>query len=212
MKRVGIGGVLIMEVDQGAPVGPVAFMGTEWRELFKLAVAEAGRLGLEINMNNDAGWNGSGGPWITPEQSMQKIVWSRDRGHGPGPLRRDAPAAGDRPRVTTGISPCWPSRRRATIASTASRARRFTSGGRCRPRRDRAAGQDDRSPGTRSSTSARRWTPTAASPGTFRQGSGRSCASGTPRPGSRTPRPRRAAAASSATSSARPGSRPSSPG
>ena len=25
------------------------------------------RLGLEINMNNDAGWNGSGGPWITPE-------------------------------------------------------------------------------------------------------------------------------------------------
>ena len=26
MKRVGIGGVLIMEVDQGAPVGPVDFM------------------------------------------------------------------------------------------------------------------------------------------------------------------------------------------
>ncbi len=27
MKRVGIGGVLIMEVDQGAPVGPADFMG-----------------------------------------------------------------------------------------------------------------------------------------------------------------------------------------
>jgi hypothetical protein len=76
MKRVGIGGVLIMEVDQGAPVGKAAFMGTEWRELFKHAVAEAGRLGLEINMNDDAGWNGSGGPWITPEQSMQKVVWT----------------------------------------------------------------------------------------------------------------------------------------
>jgi hypothetical protein len=38
MKRVGIGGVLIMEVDQGAPVGPAAFMGDEWRELFKFAV------------------------------------------------------------------------------------------------------------------------------------------------------------------------------
>jgi hypothetical protein len=74
MKRVGIGGVLIMEVDQGAPVGEAAFMGTEWRELFKFAVAEAGRLGLEVNMNNDAGWNGSGGPWIKPEQSMQKVV------------------------------------------------------------------------------------------------------------------------------------------
>jgi hypothetical protein len=29
MKRAGIGGVLIMEVDQGAPKGPVAFMGPE---------------------------------------------------------------------------------------------------------------------------------------------------------------------------------------
>jgi len=31
MKRVGIGGVLIMEVDQGAPVGPAAFMSDRWR-------------------------------------------------------------------------------------------------------------------------------------------------------------------------------------
>ncbi|MHB1457308.1 MAG: glycosyl hydrolase [Armatimonadota bacterium] len=76
MKRVGIGGVLIMEVDQGTPVGPVDFMGTKWRELFKHVVSEAQRLGLEVNMNNDAGWNGSGGPWIKPEQSMQKVVWS----------------------------------------------------------------------------------------------------------------------------------------
>ena len=83
MKRVGIGGVLIMEVDQGAPVGPADFMGAEWRELFKFAVAEAGRLGLEINMNDDAGWNGSGGPWITPEQSMQKIVWTETEVKGP---------------------------------------------------------------------------------------------------------------------------------
>ncbi|HSA95667.1 MAG TPA: glycosyl hydrolase, partial [Acidobacteriota bacterium] len=83
MKRVGIGGVLIMEVDQGAPVGPAAFMGAEWRDLFQFAVAEAGRLGLEINMNDDAGWNGSGGPWITPEQSMQKIVWTETGLKGP---------------------------------------------------------------------------------------------------------------------------------
>jgi hypothetical protein len=76
MKRVGIGGVLIMEVDQGAPVGPVAFMSPQWRELFRHVVAEAQRLGLEVNMNDDAGWNGSGGPWITPQQSMQKVVWS----------------------------------------------------------------------------------------------------------------------------------------
>ena len=83
MKRAGIGGVLIMEVDQGAPVGPVDFMGTQWRELFKHVAAEAQRLGLEVNMNDDAGWNGSGGPWITPELSMQKVVWSETPLEGP---------------------------------------------------------------------------------------------------------------------------------
>lgn len=83
MKRVGIGGVLIMEVDQGAPLGPVSFVSPQWRELFKHVVAEAGRLGLEVNMNNDAGWEGSGGPWIKPEQSMQKVVWSETKVDGP---------------------------------------------------------------------------------------------------------------------------------
>jgi (4-O-methyl)-D-glucuronate---lignin esterase len=58
MKRVGIGGVLIMEVDEGAPVD---FMSPQWRELFKHVVAEAQRLGLQVNINNDAGWNGSDG-------------------------------------------------------------------------------------------------------------------------------------------------------
>ena len=34
-------------------------------------------------MNNDAGWNGSGGPWIKPEQSMQKVVWTETNLAGP---------------------------------------------------------------------------------------------------------------------------------
>ena len=76
MKRVGIGGVLIMEVDQGAPVGPVAFMSDEWRKLFKHMLSEAKRLGLEVNMNNDAGWNGSGGPWVPLDKAMQVVVSS----------------------------------------------------------------------------------------------------------------------------------------
>ncbi|MBI4559252.1 MAG: hypothetical protein HY706_16830 [Candidatus Hydrogenedentes bacterium] len=83
MERVGIGGVLIMEVDQGTPVGPVDFMSDRWRELFQHVVAEAERLGLEVNMNDDAGWNGSGGPWIKPEQSMQKVVWTETEVEGP---------------------------------------------------------------------------------------------------------------------------------
>jgi hypothetical protein len=83
MQRVGIGGVLIMEVDQGVPLGPVAFAGPEWRELFRHVVAEADRLGLQVNMNDDAGWNGSGGPWITPDKAMQKVVFSETQVEGP---------------------------------------------------------------------------------------------------------------------------------
>jgi len=83
MKRVGIGGVLIMEVDQGAPVGPVPFAGEKWRELFRRVVSEAHRLGLEVNMNNDAGWCGSGGPWITPDLAMQRVVWTETQVEGP---------------------------------------------------------------------------------------------------------------------------------
>src|ERR1017187_5621666 len=98
MKRVGIGGVLIMETDQGAPVGPADFMGAQWRDLFKHVASEARRLGLEVNMNNDAGWNGSGGPWIKPEQSMQKVVWSETNLAGPkqfdGTLKQPEKVAG----------------------------------------------------------------------------------------------------------------------
>ncbi|MFA6174119.1 MAG: glycosyl hydrolase [Kiritimatiellales bacterium] len=88
MKRVGIGGVLYMETMQGTPKGPAAFGGPLWRGLFKHLCSESARLGLEVNMNNDAGWCGSGGPWITPELSMQRAVWSET--NVTGPKRSDA--------------------------------------------------------------------------------------------------------------------------
>jgi hypothetical protein len=91
MKSAGIGGVLIMEVDQGTPVGPVAFVSPQWLDLFKHMVSEADRLGIEVNMNNDGGWNGSGGPWVKPEQSMQKITTSETQVEGPKDLRAKLP-------------------------------------------------------------------------------------------------------------------------
>src|SRR6266851_4702270 len=84
MNRVGIGGIIIMEVDQGTPEGPLAFGSRPWLELFRLVCGEAHRLGLQVSMNNDAGWSGSGGPWITPELSMQKVAWSERTVSGPG--------------------------------------------------------------------------------------------------------------------------------
>ncbi len=83
MQRAGIGGVLYMETDQGTPPGPARFAGPLWRDLVKHICSEAHRLGLEVNMNNDAGWCGSGGPWITPELSMQQVVWTATNLSGP---------------------------------------------------------------------------------------------------------------------------------
>ena len=76
MQRVGIGGVTIFEVNTTVPPGPVAFGSPAWHGMFQFAVSEAARLGLQIDMNNDAGWCGSGGPWITPSLSEQQLVWS----------------------------------------------------------------------------------------------------------------------------------------
>jgi hypothetical protein len=87
MKRAGIGGVIIMEVNVGIPRGPVKFMSEEWREHFKHAVAEAERLGIQITLISGPGWTGSGGPWVTPEQSMQHIVGSSI--HVKGPMKFD---------------------------------------------------------------------------------------------------------------------------
>jgi len=83
MKRVGIGGTLIMSVSTGIPPGKVDFMSREWRELFTHAVREADRLGLQIIMNNDDGWTGSGGPWNRVEHSMQVLTSSETQVKGP---------------------------------------------------------------------------------------------------------------------------------
>ena len=76
MRRVGIRGLIYMECDWFIPKGPVRFMSPEWRELIQHAMKEATRLGITFNMNDDGGYSGSGGPWITPEISMQMLSWS----------------------------------------------------------------------------------------------------------------------------------------
>lgn len=91
MQRVGIGGVMIMEVDVGIPRGPVKFMSPEWRRLFKHAVREAERLGMQITLNAGPGWTGSGGPWVKPEQSMQHLVASAVEVTGPTNFRAALP-------------------------------------------------------------------------------------------------------------------------
>lgn len=97
MKKAGIGGVIIMEVDAGIPKGPVKFMSPEWRHLFKHVVAEVERLGLQMTLNAGPGWTGSGGPWVKPEQSMQHLVASTVEVAGPMQMNQVLPQPKRRP-------------------------------------------------------------------------------------------------------------------
>lgn len=76
MHRVGIGGVFNLEGGTGIPKGAVTYLSPEWTELKAHAIKEAARLGIHYVMHNCPGWSSSGGPWITPEYSMQRLTWS----------------------------------------------------------------------------------------------------------------------------------------
>ena len=77
MKQAGIGGAHIFDAGQGIPDGPIKYNSTEWRALMSHAFHEAKRLGLDMTMHNSSGWSSSGGPWVTQEDAMKKIVFSR---------------------------------------------------------------------------------------------------------------------------------------
>ncbi len=76
MKQAGIGNVIFLEVNVGIPRGPVDFLSDQWQELFKHAVSECKRLGIRMTLEIGPGWTGSGGPWVSPGQSMQHLVSS----------------------------------------------------------------------------------------------------------------------------------------
>ncbi len=100
MQRSGIGGALIMDVveDFAPPRGTAEFMNPEWQGLFQFSVQEAARLGLEIGMCNGPGWTGSSGPWITPELSMQKLVYTNLNVTGPMKFSANLPQPDTTPR------------------------------------------------------------------------------------------------------------------
>jgi hypothetical protein len=89
MHRVGIGGVQNFDASLATPLvvdQRVAFMTPAWRDAFRYAVTEADQLGLEFAIAGSPGWSESGGPWVPPEQSMKKLVWSETLVQSGGPL------------------------------------------------------------------------------------------------------------------------------
>ena len=82
MKSAGLAGATVFFIDlagfdmENGVEPKMTFRSPKWWELFGFAVAEAKRLGLQLGFCNGAGYSCSGGPWITPELSMKKLVWT----------------------------------------------------------------------------------------------------------------------------------------
>jgi hypothetical protein len=79
MKRTGIGG--FQNFDAGLSIPQVVekrliYMTPEWKDSFRFTTKLADSLGLEMAIAGSPGWSESGGPWVTPDHAMKKIVWS----------------------------------------------------------------------------------------------------------------------------------------
>lgn len=102
MKAKGFGGALICDAggaeqrgNAQVPHGPT-FFSPAWRELYRHALREADRLGLEMSLNIQSGWN-LGGPSVTADDAPKKLTWSERRISGPARIatKLEAPTARD---------------------------------------------------------------------------------------------------------------------
>jgi hypothetical protein len=79
MKDIGLGGCYLMPIrgseEHPEYKGQANAMSDEFWRLVDVALAEADALGLEIGIHVCDGFALAGGPWIKPEESMQKIVF-----------------------------------------------------------------------------------------------------------------------------------------
>lgn len=81
MKENGIGGAFMMFI-KGPGTSPLIHPWYEqltpgWWQMVQFAMQEAKRLDLQLAMHVSDGFALAGGPWITPELSMQKVVWTK---------------------------------------------------------------------------------------------------------------------------------------
>lgn len=82
MKRAGIGGVQMFDVEIYLPPGPVRYGTQNWHDHVQFAIRKAAELGLEFHVMNTPGWSASGGPWVTPEKSMKRLIWTENPSDG----------------------------------------------------------------------------------------------------------------------------------
>ncbi|MBQ0032666.1 MAG: hypothetical protein KBT68_07680, partial [bacterium] len=104
IKDAGIGGIQLFHGQMGeARAWPgvseqIPCLSEKWDDMIAHVGNECARLGLTFKMQNCPGWSMSGGPWITPENAMRELVYSRTDVASAGCVRLPVPEKGsDRP-------------------------------------------------------------------------------------------------------------------
>jgi hypothetical protein len=96
MKAKGFSGAMIFDAgganqrgNAQVPDGPT-FASPEWRQLYKHALNEGKRLGLELGLSIQSGWN-LGGPNVTLDFAAKQLTWSEIRIEGPAQYEQKLP-------------------------------------------------------------------------------------------------------------------------
>ena len=80
MKDVGLGGCYLMPIrgtqDKPEYEGTAQQLTPAFWSMVDYAMEQADSLGLELGIHVCDGFALAGGPWITPQESMQRVVWS----------------------------------------------------------------------------------------------------------------------------------------
>ncbi|WP_048798326.1 glycosyl hydrolase, partial [Segatella buccae] len=80
MKDIGLGGCYLMPIrgtsDRPEYGGTANQLSPAFWDMVDYAFQQADSLGLDMGIHICDGFALAGGPWITPEESMQKVVWA----------------------------------------------------------------------------------------------------------------------------------------
>ncbi len=99
MKRIGLSGAVVSYCSSSTgmskpmPGSPfIAMLTDDWWKLVDFQLKQAADRNLDLWFQVCPGYATSGGPWITPEQSMQKLVSSQTKCEGGKPFDGILPA------------------------------------------------------------------------------------------------------------------------
>ena len=79
MKKAGIGGALIGNINPAHKDGKVPMLSEEWWSHMVHAVVEGERIGVDIGVFNCPGWSQSGGPWVDYTKAMRYLTYSETK-------------------------------------------------------------------------------------------------------------------------------------